>query len=445
VATETILWGKWDCTTCDTKGVSGKLKQCPHCGDPRGQAELDNVYLEAGAPVVTDPGELALARAGEDWTCKYCSSNNRGDRQKCRNCGAFSKIELDPAAWDCEQCHVANPASASACQECGLLSSRSFVPPTPGPAWTCKHCSVNNRGIYTACRLCNRIKAVADDVEWKFQWRSFNPLNWAIPWRRWLANPRAMLVVAALGIVGFIALHWAWQRMTSDIIGTVTAQNWRQTVALYEWRPVQTGQWGPPPVRTEEIKPVAGKGGLGSISNVACLQKHHHYETYQCGTQTEHYTVRESCGTRQSCSNRNNGNGSFTRSCTNVTQYCSKSKTRTVPKYCERSITAEWCDYDTQDWRVNTLRSQTFTGTKAAEMAWPKVQASGDLEYTKRTGAWKVVFAFEHRDEQKTHEKPMSQASGFDDWPLGTEVVLTIENSGKILALRKTTDPPRKR
>jgi len=309
------------------------------------------------------------------------------------------------------------------------------------------HCYVNNRGTYTHCRWCNKVKAVAPEVEWKkwdwrrIQWKSFNPANWGLPWGRWIRDPQMILVLIAILMSGGVGLNYIWERMTSDTIGTVTAQYWSQSVNLYEWGPVLGGSWGEPPEQLEEIKPVAGMGGVGSISNVSCRQKHHHYESYQCGTKTEHYSVRASCGTRQSCTNRNNHNGSFTRSCRSVTQYCSKSKTRSVPKYCQRSITAEWCDYETQDWRINRERSRTLTGTKAAEMTWPEVQAKGDLEHTKRLGDWAVMISFEHRGSQTQHEYPVYRGSDFKSWPIGTEVVLTVENSGRVVEMRKTTDP----
>ncbi len=81
-----ILEGRWDCSSCDTKGVLGRHKSCPKCGHPRDESE--DVYLPPDATAVTDPSLLDVANAGVDWHCEHCGSDNRGDRVLCKSCGA---------------------------------------------------------------------------------------------------------------------------------------------------------------------------------------------------------------------------------------------------------------------------------------------------------------------------------------------------------------------
>jgi hypothetical protein len=81
-----ILEGRWDCSSCETKGILGRLKACPKCGNPRDESE--DVYLPSDATAVTDTSLLELASAGVDWHCEHCGSDNRGDRVLCKSCGA---------------------------------------------------------------------------------------------------------------------------------------------------------------------------------------------------------------------------------------------------------------------------------------------------------------------------------------------------------------------
>lgn len=82
----TIRVGYWDCPSCHQKKNLGPDPICGGCGRPRGA----NVpfYTDDSAPVVEDPEMVARARAGADWTCKYCSADNRAGVMDCRQCGA---------------------------------------------------------------------------------------------------------------------------------------------------------------------------------------------------------------------------------------------------------------------------------------------------------------------------------------------------------------------
>jgi hypothetical protein len=82
----TIRIGYWDCPSCGTKKNLGPNPTCRGCGRPRGA----NVpfYTDDSAPVVEDPQMVARARAGADWTCKYCGADNRAGKLDCQQCGA---------------------------------------------------------------------------------------------------------------------------------------------------------------------------------------------------------------------------------------------------------------------------------------------------------------------------------------------------------------------
>lgn len=82
----TIRIGYWDCPSCGNKKNLGPNPTCANCGRPRG-ANIP-FYTDDSAPVVEDPEMVARARAGADWTCKYCNADNRAGNMDCHRCGA---------------------------------------------------------------------------------------------------------------------------------------------------------------------------------------------------------------------------------------------------------------------------------------------------------------------------------------------------------------------
>jgi hypothetical protein len=81
----TIREGKWKCSYCG--GVNlGRDVKCAQCAQPRGKDV--KFFLDGDAAEITDQGRLDQARSGADWTCAFCSTNNRGNETRCRQCGA---------------------------------------------------------------------------------------------------------------------------------------------------------------------------------------------------------------------------------------------------------------------------------------------------------------------------------------------------------------------
>jgi hypothetical protein len=77
--------GKWKCTYCG--GVNlGRDVKCAQCGQPRGKDV--KFFMDADSAEVADQNLLNLAASGADWTCSFCSTNNRGKETRCRQCGA---------------------------------------------------------------------------------------------------------------------------------------------------------------------------------------------------------------------------------------------------------------------------------------------------------------------------------------------------------------------
>jgi hypothetical protein len=80
-----IREGKWKCSYCG-QANQGRDGKCAQCGQVRGRDV--NFYLDDDAAEASDPELLGAAKAGADWTCSFCATNNRGNAAVCRQCGA---------------------------------------------------------------------------------------------------------------------------------------------------------------------------------------------------------------------------------------------------------------------------------------------------------------------------------------------------------------------
>lgn len=80
----TILMGRWDCTSCSTKGVRGDVYRCHACGSSR--PENVAFYLPEEEEIVTDSVAIKAAEAGSDWKCDYCNQWVAALEKQCPNC-----------------------------------------------------------------------------------------------------------------------------------------------------------------------------------------------------------------------------------------------------------------------------------------------------------------------------------------------------------------------
>jgi hypothetical protein len=77
--------GKWKCEYCGQVN-QGRNVACQQCGQPRGKDV--KFFLDDDAAEVTDQALVDVAQAGADWTCEFCSTDNRAKDTRCRQCGA---------------------------------------------------------------------------------------------------------------------------------------------------------------------------------------------------------------------------------------------------------------------------------------------------------------------------------------------------------------------
>lgn len=90
-----VVENQWTCSTCGTVNPGREMK-CSACGKPKEQ-EAYQTGGAAQAAAVTDPSLVQMAQGGVNWTCTYCSYQNRNLHDRCERCGA-EKAESVPAA-----------------------------------------------------------------------------------------------------------------------------------------------------------------------------------------------------------------------------------------------------------------------------------------------------------------------------------------------------------
>lgn len=90
-----VVENQWTCSTCGTVNAGREMK-CTHCGKPKEQEAYD-ASGAAQAAAVADARLVQMAHAGVNWTCTYCSYQNRNLHDRCERCGA-EKAESVPTA-----------------------------------------------------------------------------------------------------------------------------------------------------------------------------------------------------------------------------------------------------------------------------------------------------------------------------------------------------------
>ena len=93
-----IREGVWNCTSCSELN-RGRDKACRACGSVREKDELVNMRLPKTASeraivkheVKRGTDLHDLFTAGADWFCSHCGAGNRGDGDRCSQCGAPSQ------------------------------------------------------------------------------------------------------------------------------------------------------------------------------------------------------------------------------------------------------------------------------------------------------------------------------------------------------------------
>jgi hypothetical protein len=311
MARERIVEGRWACSSCGARGILGRHKACPGCGNPREQGSETSFDFGAptesggtGAETVTDAGLVQLASLGADWHCGYCEGANRADWPRCGGCGA-ERAEAQPRL------------------------DEAPAPPPPLP-----------------------VAALAPA----------KPRRW--PW---------VMVAVVLSCCGFgiwagtthevegrvAKLSWE-RRVARETFQPVEKRGWRD-----ELRPVRA---------VMPVKGTGEQAGVEDVGDCRRKQRGTREVPIGTRRVCTDKTRRVACGSEEKCRVVDQGNGFGREVCDQVTKYCSESyeDCRNETQYRTEPVYGEECRYRTWEWREVEHRLASG-GTDAPR--WPGLEA----------------------------------------------------------------------
>ncbi len=394
----------WPCSSCGHKNL-GRFTECQGCRNPKdGSEELEMPSDTASAPSVEDPELLKLAKAGAHWRCAFCGSDQRAHDGKCLQCGAGqdtgkSLDELEPAA--------STPASPPT------------TPRVPSPP---------------------------------------------VPLSRYVGFG----VAAAVLVAGAMGVLWLLNR-PDDLEAVVSTVAWEHRLSIEKYQLVPNEGFA-------ETRPASAV----DVASLGPRVHHHedvfdHYETVHYteeerdGYRSESYTEQESCGQtctsrpkscHESCKSNKNGFATCKTTCSGggqscSTKYCSRTRTRQVPKYRTVNKTrqeartrsepryAEAFRWREWAWRFDRVVKASGRTTQVrwpteAEVRQGAKLLPGEQERSTKEATYEVSLATTTEPESHTYTRPVATGAEFAGFAVGSLHVVRVKD-GQVLAV----DPPR--
>ncbi len=364
-----IIEGTWNCTSCDTRDIPARLRNCPSCNNPREETgkesefefgDVDDTSGKSLREGVTDEKALSASGAGADWFCDYCGASNRGDTPICRNCRAERSATSRALAAEPEPSDAPPP------------------PPPPAPKGSS---------------------------------------------RKWLYVGLVLLAV-------FMCFFWGSR--THDVTGKVVATEWTRTVHRESFQRVSKTGWRDELSTTSPRMPVNGQGEVPGVENIRdCTRRQRGTRQVADGTERvcETKTRKQQCGTEEKCTRQKLGNGYMKEVCEDVPKYCDESyeDCHTQTRYRSEPVYDLSCTYDTYAWKEVDVRQQSGNDSSPR---WPEL-SPGRFDRLRREEKYLVRIQYED-DGVQTHElEPRSEAE-FLSWKNGQSVSLQVSNLGSV-------------
>jgi hypothetical protein len=366
-----IIEGTWNCTSCDTRDILARHRNCPSCNNPREETGQESEFEFGGADAtsgkslregVTDEKALSAAAAGVDWFCDYCGASNRGDAPLCRHCRAQ------------------RASTSRTLSEEAAPAPRAPAPPPP-PA---------SKGFG----------------------------------RKWL--------FVGLGLLSCFGTCMLWGSRSHDVTGRVSSTEWTRTVHRETFQRVSKTGWRDELSTRSPRMPVNGQGEVAGVENIRdCVTRQRGTRQVADGTERvcETKSRRVQCGTEEKCTRKKMGNGYMKEECDDVPKYCSESyqdcdtrtRYRTVPVYDQS------CTYDTYAWKE--VDSDRASGRDSAPH-WPELRA-GPLDRLRREEKYVVRIGYSDGSDKEHQLEPKSEAE-FLSWKKGQSVPLQVNNFGSV-------------
>lgn len=283
------------------------------------------------------------------WDCKYCDTKKiLGTERICPNCGRprgkETKFYLDKS-------------------NLVELTSEQAETKNKGADWLCPFCDTLNSTLDNVCKSCGspRTESKKDyfnmndkepepepEQDYKFKLHSDIPKK-VIDWL-WKIGIGALVVLAVSAVV------WLFMPKISDF--TVTEKSWQYTQKIESYETVRESDWSLP----------------SSARLVDKKAEIHHYDSEFDHYETRIRQVSEQVldGYDEVCSYDDNGDGSFSESCSDVPRYRTEYHTETYeePVYKDVPVYATKYYYDIDKWIYKT--SATSSGVNN-EPYWKEV------------------------------------------------------------------------
>ena len=229
-----------------------------------------------------------------------------------------------------------------------------------------------------------------------------------------------------------------WLLQTRDYEGVVQSVSWQRTLTRQAFTSVQRRGWRDQLQERASILPVNGLGEFVGTENIRdCVEKQR--GTRQVAVGTERVCINKTrsvaCGSHESCSTRDLGNGFAEEVCSDVTDYCNESyeDCRDETKYRTDPVFAQECAYGTYEWQQ--LDQRSVRGGSEPPV-WPELTVEGELERLVPAERYEVVLEYQDDGLQRARVHP-TDAADFAQWPPGRKLTLVVQNSGKVVGIRE--------
>lgn len=450
----------WHCSFC--KGLNrGRHKECQGCGAPLDHSNFIDLPDEGEGRefAVHDPELVKQAKAGRDWKCRYCRSQQRRDNGDCANCGSdqsdskvvrskFDNPAVSPVVNAADIAALLRRAKKAKKQDQEAELQRYLREAvseddleeifgkgeTQPEEEVLSQLSESDRDLlieavagmgYRGIRRRKKDPNLPEEKpEDSTPPTTIEPPDsiptGPRPWNRiWWGRKQkiaggVMLGATLLGLLAFILFR------TRIVDGEVTALAWTHTVAVERYQ-----------IKRDQGFNASKPGDAFDVHPLG--MRHHHYDQVADGTKQVPYQERYACGTTPrvcspSCTTNGNGFKTCTDRCTGGnTKYCNRTKYRTETKYKDVSREEMW--YHWKVWRWLHNRNIVARGT-ADEPYWPSEEEIG---LNKNLG----TEAKDEREKRKTTYKvtftdPADDTHGYTPSGLGEFMRLRMGSKRKI-------------
>jgi hypothetical protein len=340
--------GRWDCEHCGQKGILGPETKCTNCGANR--PEDVRFYLPKNAQYYKDEKNLKAAKAGANWDCSFCGSDNLATATHCRSCS--------------------NPRTATEkrleVREYGL----NDVPEDSEEA----------RGLELKDDRARGLKPEHPETEYRKAFNQSSPPK---------KTNKTVLWIGGFFLFGFIILM-ILTFMQKEISVEVTQMHWERTIETEQYKEVTEEGWKVP----------SGGRVIDSYRAV------HHTEKVPDGYETRTREAKRQVGTEEYvCGKRDLGNGYF------EDKYCSRPVYETyteeyqVQRYREEPVYRTKYRYAIFKW-VPAANINSSGNDKSPE--WGDTDLI-DRDKNRRERNRTEVYSIQVQDEKgKTHEEKLS-------------------------------------